>query len=123
MKESVRQASKKSYLHLFTPWRAAIRPIARIETINGIKKLPDCPCRDPDEHSVRLNDGWAVDKGNIDLYHPGARICFRSYPAVKTSAGLSGQQCCYDSDGSVLRMVCKPSVIVLKAGNVVSTNS
>lgn len=65
--------------------------------------LPDCPCRNPDEKGVHLNDGWAIDKGEIAVYHPGAEICFRSYPFVKTAAGKSGQQCCYDAGGDLIR--------------------
>jgi hypothetical protein len=64
--------------------------------------LPHCPCQNPDYDSIRLGDGWAKDVGNIAKYHAGALECFRSYPAVKTSVGQSGQQCCYDRTGRLI---------------------
>lgn len=63
-----------------------------------MKKLPACPY----ENCVRLNDGWAKDKGNIDRYHKGTNECFRSYPHVQTEEGLSGQQCCYHYNGNLI---------------------
>ncbi len=66
------------------------------------KALPDCPCRNPDLTGVKLNDGWAKDKGDTGTYHAGAAECFRSYPPVKTAAGNSGQQCCYDKAGNLI---------------------
>jgi len=62
-------------------------------------RLPACPCEQPaiDE----LDDGWAVDRADIETYHSGAAVCFRSYPSVQTDEGRSGQQCCYD-DASAL---------------------
>jgi len=66
------------------------------------ESLPSCPCNDPDRDSVRLNDGWAKDKGNFKKYHPGAESSYRSYPAVRTTEGLSGQQCCYDAGGKLI---------------------
>lgn len=65
-------------------------------------KLPACPCENPDKNGVNLNDGWAKDRGDIGKYHKGANECFRSYPAVSTSEGESGQQCCYDSNGKLI---------------------
>lgn len=58
-------------------------------------KLPDCPCSNPDKIQTVTNDGWAIDLSNIEKYHPGAKICYRSYPMIKTSVGYSSQQCCY----------------------------
>ncbi|MBD0276799.1 MAG: hypothetical protein ICV81_02375 [Flavisolibacter sp.] len=66
------------------------------------KQLPDCPCSNPDGNGVQLGDGWAKDIGNIETYHKGATECFRSYPAVETSAGRSGQQCCYNEEGKLI---------------------
>lgn len=65
--------------------------------------LPDCPCRNPDEQGITMNDGWARDKGDIGYYHPGAQICFRSYPYTLTSAGKSCQQCCYNAKGLLIK--------------------
>lgn len=65
--------------------------------------LPDCPCENPDVNSVKLNDGWAKDKGNLEIYHKGATVCFRNYPPVQTSAGFSAQQCCYDDNGKLIK--------------------
>lgn len=67
------------------------------------EKLPHCPCENPDLKQIALNDGWAQDVGNIKKYHSGATTCFRSYPPVKTSEGMSGQQCCYDSLGNLIK--------------------
>lgn len=66
------------------------------------KRLPQCPCKNPDLNGVKINDGWAKDKGNLDKYHRGATASYRSYPYVKTSAGKSGQQCCYDTNGDLI---------------------
>ena len=57
-------------------------------------RLPGCPCRQPQVAAV--GDGWAVDRSSSLHQHPGAAACFRSYPPVRTEAGRSGQQCCYD---------------------------
>ena len=67
------------------------------------KSLPPCPCKNPDLNGVQLNDGWAKDQGDIATYHKGAAECFRSYPYIETSAGKSGQQCCYDRTGSLIQ--------------------
>jgi AMOP domain len=66
-------------------------------------KLPACPCENPDKNGVVLNDGWARDGTNLDKYHNGAAASYRSYPYVKTSEGKSGQQCCYDKDGKLIK--------------------
>lgn len=68
------------------------------------KSLPVCPCTNPDMSGVKINDGWAKDKGNISKYHKGATECFRSYPYVKTSTGNSCQQCCYDDGGLLIKV-------------------
>lgn len=65
-------------------------------------KLPACPCENPDKNGVVLNDGWARDHTNVDKYHNGAAVSYRSYPYVRTSAGKSGQQCCYDKTGKLI---------------------
>jgi hypothetical protein len=67
-----------------------------------LEKLPACPCESPDKYGIKLNDGWAKDKGNINKYHQGATESFRSYPAILTSEGHSGQQCCYDKNGNLI---------------------
>ncbi|RKR85147.1 AMOP domain-containing protein [Mucilaginibacter gracilis] len=72
------------------------------DTTRWYQKLPACPCRNPDFNGVKLNDGWAKDKGNLAKYHKGATASFRSYPAVKTEEGKSCQQCCYDSKGDLI---------------------
>ena len=65
--------------------------------------LPDCPCNNPDMFGILLDDGWAKDSSStLSIYHPGAYISFRSYPRIKTTEGLSGQQCCYDSTGTLI---------------------
>ncbi len=61
--------------------------------------LPPCPCVQPDPRAV--GDGWAVDR-TFRSEHPGAAVCFRSYPAVRTSEGWSGQQCCYSISGRLI---------------------
>jgi hypothetical protein len=66
------------------------------------EKLPTCPCENPDLNGVKIGDGWAEDKGNIEKYHKGAAHSYRSYPYVKTNEGKSGQQCCYDINGKLL---------------------
>ncbi|MBD0285788.1 MAG: hypothetical protein ICV79_10245 [Flavisolibacter sp.] len=66
------------------------------------QQLPDCPCNNPDRHGVQLGDGWAKDIGHIETFHKGATECFRSYPAIETSAGRSAQQCCYDAEGKLI---------------------
>ena len=65
-------------------------------------KLPPCPCENPDKNGIKLNDGWAIDKGNINKYHYGANVSYRSYPFTKTNGGKSGQQCCYDINGKLI---------------------
>jgi len=65
-------------------------------------KLPACPCRNPDFNGVVLGDGWAKDKGDLKKYHRGAAASYRSYPATKTTAGHSCQQCCYDVKGNLI---------------------
>jgi hypothetical protein len=62
-------------------------------------KLPDCPCFSPGD---KLDDGWAIEKGDLSKFHKGATTSFRSYPAIETSAGKSGQQCCYDENGKLI---------------------
>jgi len=63
--------------------------------------LPACPCRRPNPNLI--DDGWAVDPDqSTKKYHPGATICHRSYPPVKTDVGRSGQQCCYDVAGALI---------------------
>ncbi|MDX1911532.1 MAG: hypothetical protein SFV22_08615 [Saprospiraceae bacterium] len=69
---------------------------------NWLDHLPSCPCESPDKNGVKLNDGWAKDVGNIAKYHKGATESFRSYPPIQTAEGLSGQQCCYDSEGKLI---------------------
>lgn len=66
------------------------------------ENLPACPCENPDKNGVKINDGWAKDKGDIGKYHKGATECFRSYPPIETSEGVSGQQCCYDLSGKLI---------------------
>jgi len=63
-------------------------------------EIPGCPCLQPPVD--RVGDGWAVDRPSSLTRHPGAAICFRSYPPVRTVEGLSGQQCCYDGAGFLL---------------------
>ncbi len=65
-------------------------------------QLPACPCMNPDLNGVKLNDGWAQDKADLNKYHKGAKASFRSYPSVATSQGHSCQQCCYDSAGRLI---------------------
>jgi len=65
-----------------------------------LEQLPDCPCEQP--KATQLNDGWAVDIGDREKHHPGAALCFRSFPAIATAQGLSGQQCCYDDGGMLI---------------------
>ena len=65
--------------------------------------LPNCPCKNPDWQGVQTTDGWAEDKGDIHKYHSGAYQCFRSYPYRVTPEGKSGQQCCYDKSGKLIR--------------------
>lgn len=62
--------------------------------------LPSCPCEQPPANLT--GDGWAVDIGSLERNHPGATICYRSYPAVPTPQGDSGQQCCYDEGGKLI---------------------
>ena len=66
------------------------------------ERLPACSCQNPDKNGIVINDGWAKDVGNIKKYHSGATESFRSYPAIKTSEGHSGQQCCYGTDGRLI---------------------
>jgi hypothetical protein len=70
------------------------------------ESLPNCPCENPDKKGVKINDGWAKDKGDLFKYHRGATECFRSYPAVETAEGASGQQCCYDEKGKLITGGC-----------------
>lgn len=77
------------------------------ETINiGVStwfdQLPACPCENPDRKGVKTHDGWATDEGNINKFHKGATICFRSYPPIRTNEGMSSQQCCYDEKGRLI---------------------
>lgn len=74
----------------------------QIDSAEWYAKLPACPCRNPDFKGIKLNDGWAKDKGNLSKYHKGATASFRSYPAIKTSVGNSCQQCCYDANGNLI---------------------
>lgn len=67
------------------------------------EKLPTCPCENPDLNGVKIGDGWAEDKGNIEKYHKGAVHSYRSYPYVNTDEGKSGQQCCYDINGKLIK--------------------
>lgn len=62
--------------------------------------VPRCPCQQPP--AGRVGDGWAVDRPSSLGRHAGASICFRSYPPVRTTEGLSGQQCCYDANGDLV---------------------
>ncbi len=66
------------------------------------KRLPACPCRSPDEFGIKLKDDWARDKGDIAHFHRGASQCYRSYPAVKTTAGRYSQPCCYDTNNTLI---------------------
>ncbi|MCF2502728.1 hypothetical protein L0663_05020 [Dyadobacter sp. CY107] len=68
-----------------------------------LAQLPNCPCEDPDVKGVVLSDGWAKDKADIQKYHRGAATSYRSYPPIKTQQGLSGQQCCYDKAGRLIK--------------------
>ena len=70
---------------------------------NWFKTLPTCPCFNPDRNQIILADGWAKDKGNLSTYHKGAAECFRSYPYLKTAAGNSCQQCCYNKAGELIK--------------------
>jgi len=65
-------------------------------------QLPACPCTAPDRDGVKTEDGWAKDKGDIQRFHRGATTSYRSYPPVRTSEGLSAQQCCYNEKGSLI---------------------
>lgn len=67
-----------------------------------LNQLPACPCQNPDWSGIKLDDGWAKDKGDIATYHTGTQECFRSYPAIETKEGTSGQQCCYDGHGDLI---------------------
>lgn len=66
------------------------------------QSLPDCRCNNPDKNGIKLQDGWSKDIGNIKEFHKGAKECFRSYPAIKTPEGKSGQQCCYNTEGKLI---------------------
>ncbi len=66
------------------------------------EQLPACPCENPDKNGIVVNDSWAKDVGNIGKYHAGSTECFRSYPPIQTSEGVSGQQCCYDENGKLI---------------------
>lgn len=85
---------------LFLP--ACSAPPAGEASGRWYEMLPDCPCTAPDAEGMVAGDGWAVDKGDIATYHPGATVCYRSYPYVETPAGKSGQQCCYDQEGKLI---------------------
>jgi AMOP domain len=76
--------------------------VTNLSDDNWLSSLPPCPCENPDWNGVKLNDGWARDKGDIGKYHKGSSACFRSYPAIETSEGQSGQQCCYDENGKLI---------------------
>lgn len=59
--------------------------------------LPACPCTAPDHAGTVANDGWALEQQDSTwTIHTGYKACYRSYPAVETAAGRSGQQCCYN---------------------------
>lgn len=73
---------------------------ANISDNEWSNNLPACPCKAPEISNV--TDGWALDKGNTNLFHQGASFCIRSYPPVQTTEGMSGQQCCYDSLGRLI---------------------
>lgn len=64
--------------------------------------LPSCPCNNPDKKGAVIGDGWARDMGSIEHFHPGAKVCFRSCPAMKTEVGRSSQQCCYNAAGKLI---------------------
>ena len=70
------------------------------EGVPWTELLPPCPCMQPPADVV--GDGWAMDASSCAAIHPGADACFRSYPAVRTIQGRSGQQCCYDHRGSLI---------------------
>ena len=89
---------------------------------NWYEMLPVCPCKNPDQNSIRNNDGWArekrrdemsrlkklvVGKKDFTLFHPGAAASFRSYPFVTTFINgkkyHSGQQCTYDEKGNLIK--------------------
>lgn len=73
----------------------------KIDNNEWVNALPDCPCTAPSASNP--SDGWAVDDAEaVAKYHIGAKICFRSYPAVPTSEGNSGQQCCYDNNDDLI---------------------
>lgn len=71
-----------------------------LEGSSWTTQLPSCPCELPS--NTDLDDGWAIDAGNIEYYHPGSTVCIRSYPAIETDQGWSGQQCCYDENGKLI---------------------
>jgi len=98
---------KKFRLFALSCWILTNVPLAgsaqKVDTAKKwYAKLPSCPCRNPDWNGVVLHDGWAKDKANLKKYHRGAAASFRSYPAVKTTAGTSCQQCCYDKNGDLI---------------------
>lgn len=85
------------------------------------KLLPACPCENPDQFSIKLNDGWAKEKSKSEMgflqkffagkkdftfFHPGAVASFRSYPYTLTRIDgkkfKSGQQCAYDKNGKLI---------------------
>lgn len=77
-------------------------PIITNDASNWLGQLPACPCENPNKKGNKTGDGWAIDEGNIGKYHQGASVCIRSYPPVKTTEGMSSQQCCYDSKGKLI---------------------
>lgn len=73
---------------------------AQDQTIPWTASLPSCPCRQP--RADLVGDGWAMDAASYTKKHPGAAMCYRSYPTVRTGKGRAGQQCCYDASGSLI---------------------
>ncbi|CAH2296000.1 sushi domain-containing 2 [Pelobates cultripes] len=69
---------------------------------NFLKDVPDCPCTlaqsRADTGRYHTDYGCNIEKNSVCTYHPGAVHCVRSIQASPMYA--SGQQCCYDSNGT-----------------------
>jgi RHS repeat-associated protein len=80
--------------------------------LGWLGSLPDCPCSlalDPlYPHAPIVPMPWQPDLGtwdndvfDSDAYHPGAKWCIRQ--TVSGSGCQPGQQCCYDSQGKLIK--------------------
>ncbi|RNA04016.1 sushi domain-containing 2-like [Brachionus plicatilis] len=73
-----------------------------------VQVLPPCPPNLPFQQPPFFFSNFITDLCNpfndefCSSFHPGAKICYKSIFSVQVGSQMTGQQCCYDQQGTLL---------------------